>query len=132
MHSEFSYVVSFYMLVDAHRQCCHSNPMVRYLPSRKAAMENRTNMNDRYYYRQISVSNESTANGTYRLSELSRKPLANGLLSIFNCVTYKSVGDETASNRNRETYISVLISSNCDELCFRKRKSMFGWRIRFV
>ena len=40
---------------------------------------------------------------TYRLSEPSRKPFANGLLSIFSCVTWDEQGN------HRETELSLAI-----------------------
>ncbi len=62
---------------------------------------------------------------TYRLSELSRKPFANGLLSIFNWVTYLEYYKGISFYWNYLTYIGILISSDSNKLCFGKCKYMF-------
>lgn len=67
-------------------------------------------------------------NASYRLSDPSRKPLANGLLSIFNCVTYEScLKNVIVFLVQKITYVGVLIGSHSNELCLRKGKGVFQW-----
>jgi hypothetical protein len=89
MQIKFNYVVFSYRIVDVHRLDFHNNQVLQYFHCHTEVMENHMNMNDNYYLKKKNFFlDRKKGKCSYRLSELSLKPLANGLLSILSCVTY--------------------------------------------